>query len=118
MPATCTALGKALLAFGDPAVVQSLLLRPLPRVTAHSITVPRLLVDDLVRARRDGVARESEEAGLGFACLAAPVLVAGRPVAAVSMSHPVGVPFTTRHETMVREAAQRIAAMIRPGSDT
>jgi DNA-binding IclR family transcriptional regulator len=113
LPASCTALGKAMLAFSEPAVVVSLLQRPLPRVTPYSISVPRLLVDDLARARRQGVAREQEEASFGFACLAAPVLVGGQPIAAVSMSHPVSSPFNECDEGLVRRAAARIAHLVR-----
>jgi DNA-binding IclR family transcriptional regulator len=86
MPATCTALGKAMLAFSTPQVVVHTLRSPLPRVTAHSIVMPRLLIEQLAGIRATGVAHEYEESRLGLSCLAAPVLQDGQAVAAISVS--------------------------------
>lgn len=87
-PATCTALGKAVLAFGPAERVGSLLREPLPRATARSVTGPGQLLAQLRQTRRDRYAVELEEARPGVFCVAAPVLTSGAPVAAVSLAMP------------------------------
>lgn len=88
LPLTCTAVGKALLAFEDAELRAQVLARPLRRYTANSITDPRQLARELDDIRRTGVAIEREESALGGCCLAAPVLLNGTPVAALSVSVP------------------------------
>src|SRR5690348_1529407 len=82
-PLTCTAVGKALLAHESPEVVREVLDRPLRGWTAASVTDPRVLLRQLDEIRRTGLAQEREEAAPGGACVAAPVLVDRRPVAAL-----------------------------------
>ncbi len=88
LPLTCTAVGKALLAFEDAELRAQVLARPLRRYTANSITDPHQLARELDDIRRTGVAIEREESALGGCCLAAPVLLNGAPVAALSVSVP------------------------------
>ncbi|AYJ47270.1 IclR family transcriptional regulator [Rhodococcus sp. P1Y] len=88
LPLTCTAVGKALLASADPAVQDEVLSRPLRRYTPMSITDPKTLARELDAIRRTGIAIEREEAALGGCCLASPVMLAGEPIAALSVSVP------------------------------
>lgn len=88
LPLTCTAVGKALLASEDSAVQNEILARPFRRFTPQSITDPRILSKQLDSIRRTGVAIEREEAALGGCCLAAPVLVSKKAIAALSVSVP------------------------------
>jgi DNA-binding IclR family transcriptional regulator len=88
LPLSCTGVGKALLAYAEPAVVDGVLSRPLRRLTEHSITDPARLADQLAEIRRAGVAYDHEEAALGVVCVAAPVLVLGQTVAALSVTLP------------------------------
>jgi DNA-binding IclR family transcriptional regulator len=88
-PLTCTAVGKALLAHEPAAEIDELLRRPMRRWTSASITDPAVLLRQLDTIRRTGLAWEREEAVIGGACVAAPVLVDGRAVAALSVSVPV-----------------------------
>lgn len=88
LPLTCTAVGKALLASADPAVQDEALSRPLRRYTPMSITDPKTLARELDAIRRTGIAIEREEAALGGCCLASPVMLAGEPIAALSVSVP------------------------------
>lgn len=60
-PATCTALGKAMLAYAAPEVVGQQLRNGLPRSTPYSITEPGRLLRELSAIRTSGVAREHEE---------------------------------------------------------
>ena len=88
LPLTCTAVGKALLAPEEKSVQQEILSRPLRRITPHSITDPKVLSLELDSIRRTGVALEREEAALGGCCLASPVIVNKKPIAALSVSVP------------------------------
>jgi DNA-binding IclR family transcriptional regulator len=111
-PATCTALGKVLLAFSAPDVVARLLAQPLPRLANRSITARNLLLGELVEARRRGVARESGEARDGVACVAAPILVGNRVVAAVSVSRTSDKLPSDADAAAVRVAAARIGSLL------
>jgi DNA-binding IclR family transcriptional regulator len=46
--------------------------------------------DELGRVRVSGIAYDREEAALGSCCVAAPVIVQGSTVAALSLSVPIG----------------------------
>jgi DNA-binding IclR family transcriptional regulator len=91
MPAHCTALGKAMLAFtadGGTAAIETA--GPLEALTAHTITDPRRLMSELHDVRRQAVAYDRQEALLGLRCVASPVLSAdGTARAALSVSLPV-----------------------------
>ena len=63
----------------------------LPALTAYSITNPVQFLETLERIRTTGVSFDSEEASLGLNCVAAPIFNhTGAPVAAMSVSGPVG----------------------------
>ena len=110
MPATCTALGKAMLAFSTPTTVGRTLQMPLPRATPRSIRSPRLLLQQLADIRDSGVAEEHEESRLGVSCIAAPILQNGHAVASISLSHVNKFPERTqRFVDMLTAAAGSIA---------
>lgn len=85
LPLHPTGVGKALLAFEPAWFVASYLSRPLERPTPHTITEPGRLARDLALARARGYATTHEEMTLGSCSAAAPILVDGRPVAAVGI---------------------------------
>lgn len=89
LPLSSTGVGKALLAHTTSDIVDAVLSRPLRRLTEHSITDPAVLVRELDEIRRTGLAYEQQEAALGVACVAAPVVVHGAAVAAISITVPV-----------------------------
>jgi len=112
LPATCTAVGKALLAYADAATVRSIMSRPLPRLCGRSIVLPRLLNDQLREVRRTGLACDLEEALPGVSCVAAPVFRNREAIAAVSVARAgAGAP-APAHATEVRRAALGIAAQL------
>lgn len=74
MPAHCTGVGKVLLAFGAPGLLDAVLARGMPRCAPRSVTAPGLLTRQLAEIRRRGWAEEHEESAPGVACAAAPVL--------------------------------------------
>ena len=87
--ATCTALGKALLAFGSADSLERVLAAGLPALTRYSITDESALRASLAAATARGYATDLEEAALGLACIAAPVRTTGDAVvAALSVTMP------------------------------
>jgi len=67
-PLHCTALGKALLAFGRNPLPQTL-----ERFTEHTLVTPDALRKNLEQVRDQGFAVDDEEFDLGVRCLAAPI---------------------------------------------
>ncbi|MEO5665881.1 MAG: IclR family transcriptional regulator [Nocardioides sp.] len=120
VPANCTALGKALLAFEDPAKVELVMSQPLPRITPYSVSMTHQLARQLARARHVGFASEREEACQGWVCVAAPILGQGKPVAAISLCVPsITAARSTDRQLAVwgrlsMEAAGAIARLIGP----
>lgn len=110
VPATCTALGKALLAFAPPEVLGEQFRTKMPRLTAYSITVPGRLVRELDSVRTTGVAYEREELAIGLTAAAAPILVHDSAIAALSLSGPAHEVRLDRVGLLVRDAARRIGA--------
>jgi DNA-binding IclR family transcriptional regulator len=113
LPANCTAVGKALLAWEDLDDLQHFLPSPLPMLTPQSVTDVDKLIAALRVVKADGVARECNEATPGLSCVASPVVVKGLSVAAVSLAYRSGAPLNPRTETVLRETAAQIARDIR-----
>lgn len=87
LPAHATGVGKAILAFSPPEVVQKVLETGLPRLTPRTISAPGPLLRDLAAARSSGIAYDREENALGVLCAAAPVFGPdGQVRAALSLS--------------------------------
>lgn len=107
-PASTTALGKAMLAYGNDDLSE-VLDQGLPRFTRSSITHPDRFREELAATRRDGLARDREESATGLVCVAAPIVVHGRVEAAVSVSAPTSGFSWGRTEKLVRDAATGIA---------
>jgi DNA-binding IclR family transcriptional regulator len=105
MPAACVGLGKAMLAFTDPGTARRVVTAGLERRTPYSIAEPGRFLHELGRVRTNGIAFDREEAALGLTCVAAPILVEGRAVAAISVSGS-----TTRFNPSVNAAHVRRAA--------
>jgi DNA-binding IclR family transcriptional regulator len=116
VPAHCAAVGKAILAFADEDIVRAVLDNPLQTRTRYTTTLPRLLIEELARIRRMGVAFDREEANLGLTCVAAPIFgPEGRSVAAVSISGATGRFQPDRHVWTVRRGASGISqSLYRP----
>ena len=113
LPAHCTALGKALLASGEPLLwerFEAARIRGgvLPRRTAATITDRDKFFDHLRGVAGQGYALDLEECEEGLCCAAAPVVDArGHAVAALSVSAPI---FRLGPEELVAHCAPRVAA--------
>lgn len=117
IPAYCTGVGKAMLAF-DPELTERIVGGELTRWTPHTITDPDRLRAELARVRADGIAYDREEVRQGLVCVAAPVRGPnGRPVAAMSVSGPANS-FNPRSQApamraICAEASRAYAARLR-----
>jgi len=86
MPATCTGLGKALLASSDNETVHRAAVAGLKPQTKYSIASPKRLINELLRVKEEGFALDCEEAALGLTCVAATVGTRDGLSAAISAS--------------------------------
>jgi len=83
-PLHCTALGKALLAFGDLELPSDL-----TSFTPRTITDPEMLRRHLNEVRQHGYAVDDEEFDIGVRCIAVPVFdFRGKAVGAIGISGP------------------------------
>jgi DNA-binding IclR family transcriptional regulator len=89
LPLTCTGVGKALLASGGEELLAEVLSRPLRALTAYSVRDPDRLRIEIEQTQVSGLAYEEQESTIGMGCIAAPVLVDGTAVAALSVSVPI-----------------------------
>lgn len=105
LPMYCTSLGKAILAFSVPELLQTVLAeRPQAR-TPHTITSPKALRAELVTVRSQGFALDNEENEAGICCVGAPVIdYTGNAIAAISISGPC--------ERMDRERATQLGPLL------
>lgn len=105
-PYNCSAAGKVIAAFSGQTPDAG----ALPSLTEHSVIDGARLKEQVAAARREGVARECMEMVLGVGSVAAPVLVEGRPVAALSLHLPaasVGDALVAKRVAQVAEAIGR-----------
>src|SRR5882672_12684545 len=117
-PLSCTALGKALLAFLPKEQREEIFpALTFDRATSHSITSLARLKKELTRIARRGYALDDQEAELGARCVAAPVLDTGeKVVAAISLSGPVTRVSRARVPAFalaIKKAARTISAQLR-----
>ncbi|MBK0870795.1 IclR family transcriptional regulator [Saccharopolyspora sp. HNM0986] len=110
LPAHATALGKALLAFAPPDEVDSALAGPLHAVAPNTITDAAEFRAELAEVQRNRFAGARGESHPDVCCLAAPVLIRGRAVGALSVSSTAGERNSDRALIdAVRVTADRIA---------
>ena len=90
LPAYCTGIGKALLAYAPREALEVwAAAAPLTGHTPTTLTTPRGLLADLALVRRRGLAVDDEEREVGVGCVAAPITDArGEVVAALSVAGP------------------------------
>jgi DNA-binding IclR family transcriptional regulator len=84
VPASCTALGKAMLSWENLNDLADVLPSPLPTMTPSSVSNAEALVDQLREAKRTGIAHEQGESVEGLHSIATPVVINGRAPTAIS----------------------------------
>ena len=88
-PVHCTGVGKAILAFQPPAVIDRVIGRGLARHTERTLTAPERLRAELAVTRERGFAIDDGEHQPALRCVGAPLHdAAGRVFAAISASGP------------------------------
>lgn len=85
VPLHATGLGKALLAFAKPEVLEELLAQPLKAYTPNTLIDPNNFRRELQEIRNRGYATSSEEYVAGSMSIAAPVMVGESVQAAVAL---------------------------------
>jgi DNA-binding IclR family transcriptional regulator len=90
-PVYCTSMGKAMLAFQPPEVIDQIASKiRFVRYTDKTLSSREELMKCLDRVRRRGYAIDDEEIELGVRCIGAPIFnLDHRPIAALSVSGPV-----------------------------
>jgi IclR family KDG regulon transcriptional repressor len=88
IPAYCSGIGKALLAFLDPRELHAYLDRiKLDPLTANTITQKKQLLKEIEETRRRGYSMDREENVLGLACIGTPIFgQGGRLEGSISLS--------------------------------
>lgn len=111
LPAYCTGVGKAMLAFAPEAAMNVLAGKLEPR-TAYTITDHQLFAEELTRIRKSGVSYDREENQIGVNCAAAPIIVNGVPIAAVSVTSTSSRVEVERFASAVKAAALGIQRVL------
>ena len=100
------ASGKLALAHSSDQAIAEYCAKGLPARTAHTITDPDVLMDELRRIRDDGYAEDNLESSQGLRAIAAPVFdAAGALVAAVSVPF-IGDATPDRKRTIRKEVTE------------
>jgi DNA-binding IclR family transcriptional regulator len=88
-PLHCTSIGKVLLAYQDPAVIEAAILRGLPRFARNTITDPAQFRAELRKVRAQGYAYDEMEFADDMRCVAVPVIESdGQVTSGISLSGP------------------------------
>lgn len=115
LPANCTAIGKALLSYENLDDLADFLPSPMPGMTPQSLTDVPTLIAELRTARHEGVARETDEAQLGLSCVAAPLVMRGFAVGAVSVGFPTDTAMSNQLESALRDTAAQVVKEVESG---
>jgi DNA-binding IclR family transcriptional regulator len=106
IPAHCSALGRAILAYSDAATVDAVISAGLVPRTPRTITTPTALRRELAAIPDRGLAVDREEGNIGVNCVAAPLFgPLGEVVAALSVTGPSALVRADRAGPAVRLAA-------------
>jgi DNA-binding IclR family transcriptional regulator len=106
IPAHCSALGRAILAYSPPPVIDAVLDRPLPARTSRTLTSRVAIMRELAAIPERGWAIDREEGNIGVSCVAAPIIgPLGDVSAALSVTGPSQLVRADRLGPAVRMAA-------------
>ena len=120
LEAYCTGLGKALLAH-MPEIERSDYLSSgnFVALTPNTLTTPEALSGEFDRIRRHGYALDEQEILEGLVCIAVPIQLEGRVIAAISLvvTHKGDPVRPTAYLARLRAAAMEIERRLQPFSD-
>jgi DNA-binding IclR family transcriptional regulator len=110
IPVHCSGLGRAILAYSDPATIEAILSGGLPARTPRTLTSPVAILRELTAIPARGWAVDREEGNIGISCVAAPIFgPLGQVAAAVSVTGPTGLVRAERIGPAVRLAAAAVS---------
>lgn len=113
MPAYCTGMGKAMLAYIDDEKINNLLSDALEPMTEYTITDKNELLKRLADIREKGYAMDNEENSIGLRCIAAPIFDhKGNAKYAISVSGPTVRMTDKRMEniiSIIKDSARKIS---------
>lgn len=90
LPASCTAIGKALLSTKTPQEIKALFPDELPKLTEKSVSTLEQLLEECDHIRKTHFAEEFEESAHDISCIAVPLQAPnGKALAAISISYPL-----------------------------
>src|SRR6204780_259995 len=107
IPAYCSALGRAILAYSQPAVIDAALAKPLAARTPRTLTSPVAILRELTAVPERGWAFDREEGNIGVSCVAAPIFA---PLGAVAAALPVPGPSQLVRADRIGPAVRMAAA--------
>lgn len=106
IPTYCSALGRAMLAYSPPEVVDEVIAAGLPARTPRTVVSPAALRRELAAIPDRGWAQEREEGNVGVSCVAGPIFgPLGEVVAALSVTGPTALVRAERAGPAVQMAA-------------
>jgi DNA-binding IclR family transcriptional regulator len=106
IPAYCSALGRAILAYSESEVIDAALAGPLSARTPRTLTNSVAIMRELTAVPERGWAVDREEGNIGVSCVAAPIFgPLGDVVAALSVTGPSQLVRADRIGPAVRMAA-------------
>ena len=106
IPAHCSALGRAILAYSAPETIEAILGAGLQPRTPRTLTSRVAVLRELTAIPARGWAVDREEGNIGISCVAAPVFgPLGQVAAALSVTGPTGLVRSERIGPAVRLAA-------------
>jgi IclR family acetate operon transcriptional repressor len=113
LPMYCTALGKAMLAFGPEDWLRQTLSQGLEARTSHTLVSASALESELAAIRARGFSVDNEENEVGVRCVGAPIFDFTQSViAAISLSGPtdrIDSPRSAELGPVVHESARHIS---------
>ena len=116
LPAHASAVGKAMLAFSAPPIIDQVIERGLEPVGPKTIIDEREFRKEIARIKARGVAFENQESSVDSSCAASPVInFGGTVVAGLSISGRVGLLDARRVGPAVRIAALTLGRQL-PGN--
>ena len=72
-PLYCTGIGKSILAWSDPAIIDSVFSNPVTKYTENTITDKQALLRELQTSRETGFTIDNMEHEYGVKCVAVPI---------------------------------------------
>lgn len=89
VPLHCTSIGKVLLAYQEPSLIESVIDLGLPRYASNTIVNPETLRKELNKIKKEGYALDDHEFADNMRCIAVPVFENGGVVrSGISISGP------------------------------